>query len=148
MGSLSVSDLFTAWVDEESQPRFLALETLPDEAATLGAWIELYPDGADTAPPDVRVQMSLVKAGDETPLMQHEATASRSGGKLLAVAELPVKQLEPGAYELRATIVESGTITGNLSASIRKGGQARSTPHPEPGGSGPRPAGAPAAPRR
>ena len=118
-GSFSVSDLFTMWAGADHQPRFLALERLPEGATTLGASLELYPDSAN--PPDVVVRFTLTAPGSETALIEREITPELVGTTRQAIAELPVDDLQAGAYTIHATVVEAGSVTGSVTATIRKG---------------------------
>ncbi|HKW01529.1 MAG TPA: VWA domain-containing protein [Vicinamibacterales bacterium] len=118
-GSFSVSDLFTMWAGADRQPRFLALERLPEGAATVGASLELYPDAAN--PPEVVVRFTLTALGSETALIEREITPELVGATRQAIAELPVDDLQPGAYVIHAAVVEAGTVTGTVTSTIRKG---------------------------
>ena len=118
-GAFSVSDLFTMWAGADRQPRFLALERLPEGAATVGASLELYPDNAN--PPEVVVRFALTALGGETALIEREITPEVVGTARQAIAELPVDDLQPGAYVIHAAVVEAGTVTGTVTSTIRKG---------------------------
>jgi hypothetical protein len=117
-GSFSVSDLFTMWAGADHQPRFLALERLPEGAMTLGASLELYPDGTNA--PDVVVRFTLTAPGSETALIEREITPELVGTTRQAIAELPVDDLQAGSYVIHATVVEAGSVTGSVTATIRK----------------------------
>ena len=117
-GSFSVSDLFTMWSGADHQPRFLALERLPEGATTIGASLELYPDSTNA--PDVVVRFTLTTPGSETALIEREITPALVGTTRQAIAELPVDDLQPGTYTIRATVVEAGVMTGAVTTTIRK----------------------------
>ncbi len=119
-GAFSVSDLFTMWAGADHQPRFLALERLPSGATTIGASLELYPDDPSGAVPDVTVRFEVLPVGNETAVLEREVTPAVVGTTRSAIAELPVDDLQAGAYTIRATIVQAGTTTGVVSATIRK----------------------------
>ncbi|HKW01528.1 MAG TPA: VWA domain-containing protein [Vicinamibacterales bacterium] len=117
-GSFSVSDLFTMWAGADRQPRFLALERVPDGATTIGASLELYPDTAN--PPEAVVRFTLTAPGSETTLIEREITPELVGTTRQAIAELPVDDLQAGTYLIRASVVEAGNVTGTVTATIRK----------------------------
>jgi hypothetical protein len=117
-GAFSVSDLFTVWAGADHQPRFLALERLPEGATTIGASLELYPDNANA--PDVIVRFTLTAPGSETALVEQQITPALVGTTHQATAELPVEDLQPGTYTIRAAVVEAGVITGVVTSTIRK----------------------------
>ena len=118
-GAFTVSDLFTMWSGADHQPRFLALERLPEGATTIGASLELYPDAP--TPPEVIVRFTLTAPGSDTALIEREITPAVSGTTLQAVAELPVEDLQAGAYIIHASVVEAGNVTGTVTSTIRKG---------------------------
>ena len=121
LGAFSVSDLFTMWAGADRKPRFLALERLPDGASTLGASLELYPDNPSAAP-DVTVRFDLLALGSNEAILERDITPSVVGTVRSAIAELPVEDLLPGTYLVRATVVERGVETGVVTTTIRKGG--------------------------
>jgi VWFA-related protein len=119
-GAFSVSDLFTMWAGADRQPRFLALERLPEGAMTVGASLELYPDNAAGPVPEVVVRFSLTAPGSETALLEREITPTVVGTTRQAIAELPVDDLQPGTYIIHAAVVEAGHVTGTVTSTIRK----------------------------
>jgi VWFA-related protein len=121
VGTFSVSDLVTSWEDAAGRRRFLALETLPSNAAAVGSFIELYPD-TRASPASATVRFALLRAGETKPMREEDATVSSTPGGLTASVEIPVQQLEPGSYTLRATISEGGVVTGAVTTSFRKSG--------------------------
>jgi VWFA-related protein len=121
LGAFSVSDLFTMWAGADRKPRFLALERLPEGASTLGASLELYPDNPSAAP-DVIVRFELLALGSNAAILEREITPSVVGTVRSAIAELPMDDLLPGTYLVRATVVERGVVTGVVATTIRKGG--------------------------
>lgn len=121
LSTFSVSDLVTTWEDAAGRRRFLALETLPSNAAAVGSFIELYPDGPAVAA-STTVRFALLRTGETKPLREEDATLSTTAGGLTAAVEIPVQQLEPGSYTLRATILESGAVTGTVTTTFRKAG--------------------------
>jgi VWFA-related protein len=123
VGAFSVSDLLTTWAGADGTPRFLALETLPDGAATLRVSLELYSDSGSVPPPDVIVRVALLRAGEDQPVLEGDLTPTPSGATLSAAAEMRVDRLEAGTYTIRATILEAGAVTGTVSALIRKAGK-------------------------
>jgi hypothetical protein len=85
---------------------------------TLGASLELYPDGTNA--PDVVVRFTLTAPGSETALIEREITPELVGTTRQAIAELPVDDLQAGSYVIHATVVEAGSVTGSVTATIRK----------------------------
>lgn len=120
IGAFSVSDLFTTWFGPDGQPRFLALERLPGRALMIGATLELYPDNATGPVPDVVVRFAVSMPGQDTPLVERSITPDIVGTTRAATAELPVDDLQPGTYTIRAEVVEAGVITGTVTTTIRK----------------------------
>ena len=96
----------------------LALETLPDDAESLNASLELYPDDPATAP-DVTVRMALLPAGNDTPILEGDIVPQLAGATRIASTQLPVADLAAGSYLVRATIVEGGVAVGTVSMSLR-----------------------------
>jgi VWFA-related protein len=122
MGAFSVSEFFMTWAGADGAPRFLALETLPGSAQTFRATLELYPDNAAAPPADVTVRLAVLRAGEDTPLVEHDLTPVANAGAagLVVSAEMPVEMLEPGTYTVRATLLESGAVMGTVTSAIRK----------------------------
>jgi VWFA-related protein len=120
-GPFSVSDLFTTWASADGQQRFLALERLPAGAETIAASLELYPDNAAGPAPPIVVRFTLTAPGSETALVEREITPALIGTTRQATTELPVDDLQPGAYTIHATVVEASNVIGTVTATIRKG---------------------------
>jgi hypothetical protein len=122
MGALSMSEFFTTWADADGAPKFLALETLPAAAKTFRATLELYPDNPAAPPADLAVRLALVRVGEEAPLVEQDLKPLPipNGTGLVVSAEIPVEPLEPGTYTIRATLLESGAVTGTVSTVVRK----------------------------
>jgi len=123
LGSFSASDLLTTSTGADRQPRFLALDTLPDGATSLSASLELYPDDPARAP-DVTVRLALLPSGKDTPIYEREITPQLSGATRIASGELPVASLSAGSYVIRATTLEGGVPTGTVTMPLRKTGAA------------------------
>ncbi len=119
-GAFAVSDLFTMWSGADRQPRFIALERLPAGAETIGASLELYPDDAGAAVPDVTVHFAMLPVGSDTPALERDVTPEVVGTVRSAIAELPVDDLQEGVYTIRATVIEAGRATGTVTTTIRK----------------------------
>ena len=66
------------------------------------------------------MRFTLTAPGSETALVEREITPALVGTTRTATAELPVDDLQPGIYTIRATIVEAGVITGTVTSTIRK----------------------------
>jgi hypothetical protein len=119
LGPFLASDLLTTWTASDGLPRFLALETLPKTAKRLGVSLELYPQQAartDT----IRVRLALVSQGAVDPLAERELIPTQQGGSLTVIGDLPVDALDPGAYIVRASVLDSDSAIGSVSKPIRK----------------------------
>jgi hypothetical protein len=119
LGAVSVSDLVTTWTDADGARRFLALETVPPAATTLRAFLELYPD-VPTVTPSLVVRFTLTAADGGSAVLERDVTPAPDGNALAAGLDLPVTNLAPGGYTLRATIMESGKAIGTVTTSFRK----------------------------
>ena len=119
LGRFTVSELFLTWSGADATPRFLALETIPADAAILRVALELYPDESETQA-DVSVRFDLVLAGASTVALSEEAQAVRDGTLLSAGVDAAVKELAAGVYTVKATILESGREIGVATTVIRK----------------------------
>ena len=119
IGRFTVSELFLTWSGADATPRFLALETIPADAATLRVALELYPDDS-AAVDDVSVRFELVLAGASSAALTDDARAIQDGTLLSAGVDAPVKDLAAGVYTVKATILESGKEIGVATTVIRK----------------------------
>ncbi len=119
LGPFFASDLLTTWTGSDGPPRFLALASLPKAAKRLGVSLELYPQQA-IATDSVKVRLALVPDGAVDPLAERELIPTQHGGSLIVTADLPVEALDPGAYTLRAIVLDSDTTVGSVSKPIRK----------------------------
>jgi hypothetical protein len=70
----------------------------------------------------VIVRFELLALGSNTAVLEREITPSVVGTVRSAIAELPMDDLLPGTYLVRATVVERGVVTGVVATTIRKGG--------------------------
>jgi len=120
VGRFQVSDLFTSWVGLDGRSRFLALEMLPATAETLRATLELYQRDKDLSGTDLTVLIEVVPAGTSRPVLERDVVPAREGSALVASAEFPIGHLDAGPYTIRATIRETGTTIGTVTAVVRK----------------------------
>jgi hypothetical protein len=111
--------LFTTWIGADGMPRSLALEPLPERATSLRVSLELYPDSA-TAAAALTVRLALVAEGEADPLVERDLTPTGTGTTRTVAASIPADRLKPGAYTVRATILESGAVIGAVSTSITR----------------------------
>ena len=78
---------------------------------------------AAAATPDVLVRVALLRIGDDKPVLERDVTpaaTTENPRALSASIDLPVDQLEPDTYIIRATILQAGVVTGTVQVSIRK----------------------------
>jgi VWFA-related protein len=81
---------------------------LPGSRRGVLAAIELYPTG--TAPSDVIVKIAIVAGGE--PVNERVIVPEPIDGVLRAEAEFLLESLPPGAYTLRATVLNGATVVG------------------------------------
>jgi hypothetical protein len=118
IGPFTASDLLTTFVAADGVQHFLGLGTVPANATTVRAALELY---ADPLPPDVTVHIS-VASGDAgaTPLLDATLTPARSEGRLATSADIPAASLPAGRGIVTATVSAGGHVVGAVSATVRK----------------------------
>ncbi len=117
LGAVTVSDLVTTWTGPDGDRRFLALETVPEAATTVRAFLELYRDGDA---PALEVRFAVLKVGETAPVLERTQTPGMDGTALSAGIDIPVSKLTAGSYTLRATVVEAGVEVGTVTTSFRK----------------------------
>jgi VWFA-related protein len=117
IGPFTASDLLTTFSAADDAQHVLTLETLPPNATTLYASLELY---AETFPPDVTVRVSVTPAGG-APLLDTELTPARLEGRLTTSAAIPVESLPAGRYVVAAAVLLNGQVVGTVTATVRKG---------------------------
>ena len=86
----------------------------------LGAGIELYPKPGAAFPQNVKVKMSLIPNGAPTAVVEKEVTPLAGPDLLRAEALLPLADVKPGNYILRATVIVDGREIGKAAAMIKK----------------------------
>lgn len=119
LGSVTVSDLVTTWIDADGKRRFLALETVPSAATSMGAFLELYRESVGDAPA-LEVRFEVRKSGESAVVLEETRTPLPEGSALAAGIDIPVGTLGSGSYTLRATVLEAGVETGAVTTSFRK----------------------------
>jgi VWFA-related protein len=117
VGPFMASDLLTTFVAADGVQHYLGLGTLPANATTVRASLELY---ADTLPPEVTVRVS-VASSDAAPLFDEVLTPAMSEGRLSTSADIPVASLPVGRDIVTATVSAGGHVVGAVSATVRKG---------------------------
>ncbi len=120
IGTLSASDVLTWWIDKAGKTQFLALDEVPAGVATLGAGLELYPAPGAAFPQNVKVKMSLIPNGKQTPVLEQDTTPLASADMLRADTQLPLSGIAAGSYTLRATVSVDGKVIGTAAAVIKK----------------------------
>jgi hypothetical protein len=120
MGALSASDVLTWWLDKAGKTQFLALDELPAGVTTLGAGLELYVAPGTPFPANVSVKMSLIPNGKPTPILERDTTPLAGADMLHIETQLPVGDIPPGSYTLRATVSVDGKVIGTNAAVIKK----------------------------
>jgi hypothetical protein len=66
------------------------------------------------------VLIEVAPAGTSRPVLERDVVPTREGNALIASAEFPISHLDPGPYTIRATIRQSGTAIGTVTAVVRK----------------------------
>lgn len=123
MGPLNASDLLTWRKDASGRRQLLALAEIPAGVATLNAGIELYAIAGQTAPNDLSVRLSILAAGASTSVAEVDLTPKADGDVRRADAALPLANLPPGAYVLRAAVRGDGKQLGEVSTRISIAGR-------------------------
>jgi hypothetical protein len=123
VGPFNTSDLLTWRKDVSGRPQLLALAEIPAGLASLSAGLELYPIAGQTVPTDLKVRLSILAAGNSTPVAEVDLTPKIDGDVRRAEAALPVANLPPGAYLLRATVRGDGQKLGEVSTRISIAGR-------------------------
>jgi VWFA-related protein len=116
----SVSGLLTGWSAADGAQKLLALDTLPPDASSLRASLELYADDAAGMATDIVLRYSIVKIGEQKPLVEKDIRPSATGLVLFGSMDFDVKTLEPGAYTIKVSVLQSGVDKGNVSTLVRK----------------------------
>jgi VWFA-related protein len=117
-GAVRVSDIFSSWAGATDTYRF-TLDRLPAEAELLHAEIEVYPADPATLAPLV-VTWTLAPADGGEPFVERESDVEAEDGVLKAITELPIFDLEPGLYTLRATLSSAGTPLGTITSAFAR----------------------------
>lgn len=117
--TVSVSDLFASWSGGDGVQHFLALERLPAAATVLHVSLELYPDHPASAR-DLGVRLDLIRSGSEDPFASSDITPELKSGVYVIGANVPVTDLEAGAYTIRAVVLVNGNPAGSVLRYLRK----------------------------
>jgi hypothetical protein len=122
MGAFTASDVLTYFVGDTSQKATLfTVDDIPTpvEPSTYHASIEFYPAGEMPSEPPV-VQWTIVREGETKPVID-EAGTGRVGTNLFrADFEIPLADLPPGTYTVRATLLVDDKPAGSVGATLRK----------------------------
>lgn len=120
IGPFLASDVITGWVGANREPKFLALERVPEPAKWLLSALELYPIRDVPVPSDVQVRMALMSS-DRSAVSEEVVVPSRYPDDLRADGQFDIQNLTPGLYTLRATVLASGQPLGYLTTTVRVG---------------------------
>lgn len=120
MGPIALSDVLTWSVDPAGNSQLLALDDIPASVNSLGAGLELYPANDAALPPDLSVTMSVLPAGSAAAVLTREATLRPGRDMARAEVSVPLADLAPGVYVLKATVKVGSQVVGEASAVIRK----------------------------
>jgi VWFA-related protein len=119
LGAFRVSDVFTSWAGADDTYRF-TLGRLPAEAELVHAEIEVYGAGPATL---LVVKWVMSPADPAQEAIERESDVASEDGVMKAIAELPVADLPPGLYTLRAIVsdptAQLGIVTAVLSRPAR-----------------------------
>lgn len=121
VGGFRVSDIFTSWAGATDRFRF-TLDRLPAEAELLHAEIEVYPADPAAGVPPLLVTWTLAPAHGGEALVTRESDVAPEDGVLKAITELPVDDLPPGLYTLRARLSRDGSDLGTITAVFTRAG--------------------------
>jgi VWFA-related protein len=117
----SASGMLLGWSGADDVKKLLALDTLPPGAKSLQASLELYADDQAGMATDIAVRFSIGKIGDAKPVIEKEMRPSATGLTLFCVMDFDAAALAPGAYTVKATVLQSGVEKGAVSTLLRKG---------------------------
>ena len=120
IGVFSASGLLAGWSGADGVQKLLALDMLPDGAASLHTSIELYAGDAAGMATDISVKFALMKAGEQRAIIAREIRPSATGLVLFAAIDFDVKALQPGTYTVTATVLQSGVEQGAATTLVRK----------------------------
>jgi VWFA-related protein len=120
IGAFAASSLLVGWSGADGVQKLLALETLPAEAATLHASLELYADDQAGMAADIAMRFSIIKLGEQKALTEQEVHTSATSLILFGVMDFDASSLGPGAYTITATVLQSGVEMGAVSTLVRK----------------------------
>lgn len=118
IGSYASSQMLLGWSAADGAQRLLAFDTLPSEATTLEASIEMY--DVSTQASDLSVRFALAKADQSQAISTATVQPSANGSIVSMAHRFAVKDLEPGAYSITATVVASGVELGSITSLVRK----------------------------
>jgi len=120
IGIFSASGLLIGWSGDDDVQKLVALDSLPPEASSLRATLELYADDAAGMATDIALRFGIVKLGEKVPLIEREVHPSADGLTLFGTMDFDAKALEPGAYTIKVTVLQSGVDKGAVSTLVRK----------------------------
>jgi VWFA-related protein len=118
MGPVLASDLLTGWSGDSGPTEFLALEQLPAAATKMYDVLELYSNGKDPLPADVRVNFTILTP-DGTPVDDRDSIPRNVNGVLRAEAPFELQMIPAGAYTVRATVKVAGADVGTATTTVR-----------------------------
>lgn len=118
LGDVPASDLLLSWSGAGQPVRLLATDTLPVEAESVGASIEIYTYRSEDAGRGA-VRFELI-GPDETVVFTDDVIPAAAGDRLSASVSLDVAALAPGVYTLRARWADDHLAAAVVAAVIRK----------------------------
>jgi VWFA-related protein len=116
----SASGMLLGWSGADGVKKLLALDTLPPGATSLQASLELYADDQAGMATDVAVRFAITRVGDAKPAIEKEMRPSATGLTLFCAMDFDAAALAPGAYTVKATVLQSGVDKGSVSTLMRK----------------------------
>ena len=117
MGSYFASDLIVAWAGSDGQLHYPELDEVPGSAVSVRPLLELYAtEGRPTVVPRVRLEFQPVVGGTG---LTRELDVTVGGTLARARADVPVGDLIPGEYTLRAVIFEGDREAGAVTTRLR-----------------------------
>jgi VWFA-related protein len=120
IGGFSASSLLVGWAGADGVQKLLALDTLPTDAVTLHASVELYADDQAGMATDIAMKFSILEVGDQKASIEKDVRPSTTGLTLFGVWGFDAAALGPGTYTIKATVLQSGVEKGAVSALVRK----------------------------
>jgi len=120
LGPYEASDVMTVY-RVNGQDGFSAYDVVPAAATELVASLEIYEAASATPGDSTAVRFTITRPDDETAIVERLAAPVSQFDRWTASAVLPLRSLSPGAYVVRAAILEKGIAVGTRTRTIRMG---------------------------